>query len=404
MRSLSNQIKERRDKNEGGMFMDFKLTEDQQMLQKMAKNLASEKFKPKAFTWDKTDEYPWENLKTLATHGLIGITLPQEDGGGGGAVFDAVLVIEQIAMVCPHTADLVQLGNFGAIRALSQYGSKELKMRVLPILLKGETTISTAMSEPDAGSAATDLRAKGRIEGDTVVIDGSKIFNTNPQARFFLVWLRFGNDVKSSGAVIVERETPGFLFGKMEKFMSGQSHCMLYFDQCRVPLQNVVLREDGFRKLLTAFNVERAGNATRSLALAQLAFDLAVEHAKVREQFGRPISEFQGIQWKFAEMKMKLDAARLLIYRAVVNAGDGRLSAVETAVAKAFTNEAAFWVANEALQIMGGYGYSTEFPFEYILRRVRGWMIGGGTTEMMKNRIAEGIFDRHFSQRPPKRS
>jgi len=384
--------------------MDFKLTEDQVMLQKMARNLAIEKFKPKAFTWDKTDEFSWENLKTLAEHGLIGITVPPEDGGGGGAVFDAVLAMEQVAMVCPHTADIVQLGNFGAIRVLSQYGPKELKVRILPILLKGETTISTAMSEPDAGSAATDLRTKGRIEGDTVVIDGSKIFNTNPHARFFLVWLRFGSDVKSSGAVVVERGTPGFSFGKMEKFMSSQSHCMLYFDQCRVSLRNVVLQEDGFRKLLTMFNVERAGNATRSLALAQMAFDRAVEFAKERIQFGRPICEFQGIQWKFAEMKMKLDAARLLIYRAVVNADEGKLSPVETAVAKAFTNEAAFWVANEALQIMGGYGYSTEFPMEYILRRVRGWMIGGGTVEMMKNRIAEGIFDRHFSQRPPKRS
>ena len=383
--------------------MDFKLTEDQQMLQKMARNLAIEKFKPKAFTWDKTDEFPWENLKSLAEHGLIGITVSQEDGGGGGTVFDSVLVIEQIAMVCPHTADLVQLGNFGAIRALSQYGSKELKGKTLPVLLKGESTISTAMSEPDAGSAATDLRTKGRIEGDTAVIDGSKIFNTNPHARYFLVWLRFGSDVKSSGAVVVERETPGFTFGKMEKFMSGQSHCMLYFDNCRVPRENVVLHEDGFRKLLTMFNVERAGNATRSLALAQMAFDRAVEYAKERIQFGRPICEFQGIQWKFAEMKMKLDAARLLIYRAVVNADEGKLSPVETAVAKAFTNEAAFWVANEALQIMGGYGYSTEFPMEYILRRVKGWMIGGGTVEMMKNRIAEGIFDRHFSQRPPKR-
>ncbi len=381
--------------------MDFKLTEDQQMLQKMARNLSNEKFEPKAFTWEKSGEFPWENLKTLAQQGLIGITIPREDGGGGGTVFDAVLVIEQVAMVCPHTADLVQLGNFGAIRAVSQYGSKELKAKILPALLKGECTISTAMSEPDAGSAATDLRTKGEMEKDMVVINGSKIFNTNPHARYFLVWLRFGNDVKSSGAVVVERGTPGFSFGKMEKFMSGQSHCMLYFDNCTVARENVVLQGDGFRKLLFMFNVERAGNATRSLALAQLAFDRAVEYSKERSQFGRPICEFQGIQWKFAEMKMKLDASRLLIYRAVVNADEGRLSPVETAVAKAFTNESAFWVANEALQIMGGYGYSTEFPIEYILRRVRGWMIGGGTTEMMKNRIAEGIFDTHFSQRPP---
>jgi alkylation response protein AidB-like acyl-CoA dehydrogenase len=202
--------------------------------------------------------------------------------------------------------------------------------------------------------------------------------------------------------VVVERETPGFSAGKMEKYMSGHQHCMHYFDNCRVPRENVVLEEDGFRKLFSLFNVERAGNAARSLALAQMAFDIAVEHAKTRIQFGRPICEFQGIQWKFADMKMKLDAARLLIYRAVVNADEGNLSPTECALAKAFTNDVAFWVAHEALQILGGYGYSTEFPMEYILRRVRGWMIGGGTVEIMKNRIAEGIFDRHFTQRPPK--
>ena len=382
--------------------MDFKLTKEQQMLQTMARNLALEKFKPKAFTWEKTGEYPWENLKTLAEHGLIGITIPAEDGGGGGTIFDAVLVIEQVAMVCPHTADIVQVGNFGSMRVLSKYGSKELKAKVLPVLLKGETIISTAMSEPDAGSAATDLRTKGRIDGDVVFIDGSKIFNSSPHARYFLVWLRFGKDVQSSGAVVVERETPGFSAGKMEKYMSGHQHCMHYFDNCRVPRENVVLEEDGFRKLFSLFNVERAGNATRSLALAQMAFDIAVEHAKTRIQFGRPISEFQGIQWKFADMKMKLDAARLLIYRAVVNADEGTLSPMECALAKAFTNDAAFWVAHEALQVLGGYGYSTEFHIEYILRRIRGWMIGGGTVEIMKNRIAEGIFDRHFTQRPPK--
>ena len=382
--------------------MNFKLTEEQRILQTAAKKLAIQKFKPSSFTWEKTGDYPWENLKTLAEQGFIGITIPKDDGGVGGTIFDAVLVMEQVGMVCPHSADIVQVGNFGSIRVVSQYGSKELKTRVLPVLLNGENILSTAMSEPDVGSAATDLRTKGRMDGDTVIINGSKIFNSSPQARYFLVWLRFGEDVKSSGAVLVERGAAGFSFGKMERFMAGQQHCMLHFDNCRVPRENVILEEDGFRKLFSMFNVERAGNATRSLALAQLAFDIAVEHAKTRVQFGRPLCEFQGIQWKFADMKEKLDAARLLIYRAVVNADEGNLSPTECAVAKAFANEAAFWVAHEALQVMGGYGYSTEFTIEYIFRRVRGWMIGGGTVEIMKNRIAEGIFGRHFSQRPNK--
>ncbi|UOF91162.1 acyl-CoA dehydrogenase [Fodinisporobacter ferrooxydans] len=383
--------------------MDFQLTNEQKELQKFARDLAKAKFAEKAFTWDEKGEPPFEHAKILAHHGLLGITVPEEDGGAGGTLFDALLVMEAVAQICPHTADMIQVGNFGGIRQLAAYGSPALKKRILPTILGGEKMISAAMSEPDAGSASTDLRTTARIDGDKVVINGSKIFNTNgPFNSYYVVWVRFGNDVRSSGAILVERGAPGFTVGKLERHMSGEAHCALYFDNCEVPVENILVREDGFRKLFPVFNIERLGNAIRSLSLAQAAFDMAVEHAKVRRQFDRPLCEFQGLQWKFAEMKIKLEAARLMIYRAAANAEKQPPTAMDTAMAKAFANQSAFEVVNEALQIFGGYGYSTEYPIEYLFRRIRGWMIAGGTIEILKNKIAEGIFERSFSQRPPK--
>ncbi len=383
--------------------MDFELTEEQKMLQKMSRDLAEKHFKEKAFTWHKRGEYPWENAKILAQHNLMGLRIPEEDGGSGGSLMDAVVAMEQITSVCPNSGDIFHAGNFGAIQHIVFLGSKELKKKVLVKLLSGENVISTAMSEANAGSAVTDLETKARFEGDEVVINGGKLFTTNANfAQIFCVWVRFGKGVKSSGAVIVPDSAPGFSRGKTEYHMSGESHCALYFDECRVPKENVLVSEDGFRKLLPVFNIERLGNSTRALSCAQLAFDLSVQYAKDRIQFGRPLCEFQGLQWKFADMKVRLDAARLLLYRAVVHAEKGVPSELETSIAKLCCNDTAEYVTREAIQIHGGYGSSSEFPLGYLYSRCRGWMIGGGTVEMMRNRIAERIFDRRFDQRPPR--
>ncbi|WP_040978920.1 acyl-CoA dehydrogenase family protein [Oceanobacillus jeddahense] len=380
--------------------MDFNLTEEQKEIQKWAKNLAKEKFSDKAYTWVRKNEIPWENARILAEQGLMGMTIAEEDGGQGMSLIEAIIVMEEIAKVCPSTADMFQVGNFGAIRQLAAYGSKELKERTLPGILNGEKLISVAMSEPNAGSATTDLQTKAKIVGDKVIINGSKVFNTHgPHNSYYVVWVRFGESVKTSGAILVERDSPGFTLGKTETHMSGEEHSALFFEDCEVPVENILVPEDGFRKLFTMFNIERMGNTARSLALAQAAFDMAVEHAKEREQFGRSIAEFQGIQWKVADMKMKLDAGRLLLYRAATNADKGAPSPLEASMAKAYINTSAFEVAHEAVQIFGGYGYSTDYPLEYIFRRVRGWMIAGGTPEMLKNKIAEDVFGMRFSQR-----
>jgi alkylation response protein AidB-like acyl-CoA dehydrogenase len=380
--------------------MNFQLTEEQSEIQKWAKGLAEEKFSEKAYTWVKNGEIPWENAKILSEHGLMGLTLSEEDGGQGGTLLDALIVMEELAKVCPSTADMFQVGNFGAIRQVAAYGSKALKEKVLPPILAGEKLISVAMSEPNAGSATTDLKTTAEIKGDKVIINGSKVFNTHgPYNSYYVVWVRFGKGVETSGAVLVERDAPGFTLGKTEYHMSGEEHCALHFEDCEIPVDNILVPENGFRKLFTMFNIERLGNATRALSLAQSAFDMAVQHAKEREQFGRPIAEFQGIQWKVAEMKMKLDAARLLLYRAATNAQTGAPKPIETSIAKAYANTAAFEVSHEALQIFGGYGYSTEYPLEYIFKRVRGWMIAGGTIEILKNSIASEVFETRFSQR-----
>lgn len=381
--------------------MNFNLTDEQLELQQWSRKLAQDFFSEKAYTWVEKQKVPWENAKILADHGLMGMTIKQADGGQGTSLMEALIVMEEIAKVCPNTADMFQVGNFGAIKQVAAYGSDELKKRVLPPILKGEKLISVAMSESNAGSATTDLRTRAEVKGDKVIINGSKLWNTHgPHNSFYVVWVKFGEGVKTAGAILVDRDAPGLALGKTEYHMSGEEHCALFFDNCEVPVENILVPENGFRKLFTMFNVERLGNATRALSLAQSAFDKAVHHAKEREQFGRPICEFQGIQWKVADMKMKLEAARLLLYRAAVNAENGAPKPIETSIAKAYVNTAAFEVAHEAMQIFGGYGFSTEYPLEYIFKRIRGWMIAGGTVEMLKNNIAAEVFERRFSQRP----
>ncbi|RDE09568.1 acyl-CoA dehydrogenase family protein [Pelagibacterium lacus] len=346
-------------------------------------------------------EFPWKVAQKLADMGLLGITMKEEDGGIGGTLMDAVIAIQEIASVCPKSADIVQAGNFGPIRTFAEYASADQKERYLADLLGGRKLIALGMSEPDAGSAATELQTRAEPDGDDFLITGSKVFSTHsPEAELFLVYVRFGPGTNGIGSVLVERGTPGFTVGARSSFMSGEEWCPLYFDKCRIPASNVLLGPGGFKKQMSGFNVERLGNASRALALGRYAFEAAKDYVSNRKQFGRPLCEFQGLQWKFADMALKLESAQLLLYRAAANADHALPSPYETAIAKLACNTAGFEVANEALQAMGGYGYSTESLVEYCVKRTRGWMIAGGSIEMLKNRIAEHVFDRRFSQRP----
>ena len=382
--------------------MDFALSEEHQAFADSVSRFAQDKLAAGALERAHSSEYPWETARLLADQGLLGIAFPEEDGGHGGTLMHAVLAIQQVALVCPKSADIVQAGNFGPIRTFVEYATPEQKARYLPDLLAGRKLIALGMTEPDAGSAVTELKTSARKDGDDYLLNGSKVFSTHsPDAAVFLVYVRFGPGLDGIGSVLIERGTPGFTVGKPASFMNGEQWSQLYFEEARIPAKNVLLGPGGFKKQISGFNVERLGNASRSLALGRHAFNIAREHALVRKQFGRSLCEFQGLQWKFADMWMRLEQAQLLLYRAALEGEKGLPSAQSTAMAKLACNEAGWFVANEALQVMGGMGFSQEAIVEYCVRRIRGWMIAGGSIEILKNRIAEGVFGRTFSQRAP---
>ncbi|SDN56344.1 acyl-CoA dehydrogenase family protein [Geodermatophilus sp. DSM 45219] len=380
--------------------MDFRLDEDQRAFAAAVRDFARSELKGSAVELAHQPGYPWDVARLLGKNHLLGLTLTEEDGGQGASLMDAVIAIQEVAYASPKAADIVQAGSFGAIRTLAEYATPEQKERFLPGLLSGEKLISLGMSESEAGSAVTELRTTAVRDGDEYVVNGTKIYGTHsPEATLYLVYVRFGPGTSNIGSVLVERGTPGFTVGAEHEYMSGERWSELVFEDCRIPAENVLLGPGGFKKQISGFNVERIGNSARALALGRYAYEEARAHALVREQFGKPLCEFQGLQWKFADMAVKLDAAQLLLYRAATDADDGLPSAYDTSVAKLACNTAGFECANEALQVMGGLGYSTDSLVEYCLRRTRGWMIAGGSLEMLRNRIAESVFDRRFDQR-----
>ena len=385
--------------------MNFDFTEEQKLFADSVRKFALAHLEKDALKRAHNSGFPFDVAKLMGAQGLMGITIPEEDGGVGGTLMDAVIAIEQIALVCPRSADVVQFGNFGPIRTFAEYGTEAQKKKWLPALLSGGAVMSLGMTEPDAGSAATELVTSARPDGTHYVINGTKVFSTfSPDAAIFLIYVRYGPGLGGIGSVIVERDTPGFTIGAPSMFMSGEQWCELHFENCRVPAENVLLGPGGFKKQISSFNIERIGNAARSLAFGRYAYNTARDYIGTREQFGRPLCEFQGLQWKFAEMAIKLEAAQLLLYRAAANADRGQPTAYETAVAKAACNQSGFEVAHEAVQAMGAMGYSRETLVEYCMRRCRGWMIAGGSIEILKNRIAEHVFDRRFDQRPPRKA
>jgi len=380
--------------------MNFELTSEQQAFADAVGKFALNELAPGALERAHSPHYPWDIASKLSEQGLLGIALSEKDGGQGGTLMDAVIAIQEVAMHCPKSADVVQAGNFGAIRTFAEYASDQQKEKYLPDLLAGKKILGLGMSEPGAGSAVTELQTSAKKVDGGYLINGSKVFSTHsPEAGVFLIYLRFGPGLDGIGSVLVERGADGLTIGQPNSFMSGEEWSQLYFEDCFISDDSVLLGPGGFKKQISGFNIERIGNSSRALALGRYAFNKAKEYASVRKQFGKDICEFQGIQWKFAEMAVKLDAAQLLLYRAAVNAEGGLPSAYETTVAKLMCNNAGFEVANEALQVMGATGYSQETLVEYCVRRTRGWMIAGGSIEILKNRIAEEVFERRFNQR-----
>lgn len=383
--------------------MDFNFTPEQQQFRDSVRRFANDKLAPMALQRAHSPHFPFDASKLAAEAGLLGITIPEEDGGQGGTLMDAIIAIEEVALADPRGADAIQQGNFGAIRTFAEYASPALKERYMPGMLRGEVAIGLGMTEAGAGSAVTDLSTRAVPDGDGFRLTGGKVFTSHSaEANVFLIYCRFGPGIGGIGSVIVERGAEGFSFGKPSNYMNTEQWCALYFDNVRIEKEDVLLGPGGFKKQIAGFNAERLGNAARARALGEFSFNAARDHAKDRTQFGRPLCEFQGLQWKFADMAVALESARLLLYRAAVKADTGLPSAQDTALAKLMCNRAGFDCANEAVQIMGGTGYCDEHLVEYCFRKTRGWQIAGGSLEMMRNRIAEEVFGRSFSQRPPR--
>ncbi len=380
--------------------MNFEFTPEQKLFADQVRRFALSELAAGALKRAHDPRFPFDVARRMSQQGLMGITLSAEDGGQGGTLMDAIIAIGEVAAHCPRSADVVQFGNFGPLRTFAEYGTPAQKARWLPDLLSGRMVMSLGMTEPDAGSAVTDLKTNARQDGSAFIVNGTKVFSTfSPDASLFLIYVRYGPGLGGIGSLIIERGTAGFSIGPPSSFMSGEEWCELHFENCRVPAENVLLGPGGFKKQMGSFNVERLGNAARALALGRCAFEAARTHAATREQFGRPLCEFQGLQWKFADMAIKLESAQLLLYRAAANADRGLPSAYETALAKAACNQAGFAAANESIQVMGAFGYSRDSLVEYCMRRTRGWMIAGGSLEILKNRIAEHVLDRRFDQR-----
>ena len=385
--------------------MDFNLNEEQNMLIETIRSMGKkENFAELARHVDETGEFPFHLLDLFAEIGLLGMTLPSEYGGGDQPSINAILCIEELAKFSPMIASPVFESNVGPARVIGFFGTEEQKKRILPGVCSGENSVSVCMTEPEAGSDLTALDTKAVEDGDCYILNGSKSFVTGGgHASHYMVYTRF-DDIKGYrgiGALIVEKGMPGFTFGKQERYMGlrGMPSCDLFFDDVRVPKDNLVLPAGGFANLMLTFDIERCGNAAMCLGVAGGALEQAISYAQERKTFGKEICNRQAIQFMIVDMATKLDAAKLLVYRAINSAGRGMPSIYEASMAKAFANEMVVEVTNLAMQVFGGYGYSTELPLERMYRDAKAWGVAGGTIEMLKIGIAGMIFKQRFSQR-----
>jgi alkylation response protein AidB-like acyl-CoA dehydrogenase len=377
--------------------VDFQLTEDQQALQALVREVSQKELKPLARRWDETHDFPWESIRKLAEVGVMGLTIPEEYGGLGGSWMEATLAIEEISRACYQTAMAV-LGEFGVqSQAIVHYGTEEQKRRYLPGVADGSAILAICMTEPEAGSDAGNVQTRADQDGDGYRIRGQKVLISRADvADVFLTYVRFGGiqGSRGVGAVLIEKGTPGLEVDAGDETLGGERLFSVFFDGCRIPAENVLVKEDGFKKMMSAFNGQRCLHAAITLGQAQGAFDEALAYAKERRQFGRPIAQFQGIQWMLADMAIELDAARLLIYRAASNAGRGLPNPMEAAMAKTFSNEMAIRVTNQAMQLFGGHGYLKSMPVERYLRGARFGALGGGTPQIQRYIIARHLVGR----------
>jgi butyryl-CoA dehydrogenase len=385
--------------------VNFQLTEEQRALQEAARSYARSRLPDVARECEETGHPPGHELvREYASMGFLGINVPERYGGLGLGNVEALLVLEEFGKVSSAVAFPVFESCVGPVRAIERFASESLRQRVVPAVCRGEIQVAVSMSEPQAGSALTDLTTRAETRGDRIVLNGTKRWcSGGGHADGYVVYCRMSEDegAKGIGAVYVEKDTKGVSFGRPETLMGfrGVPSSDIYFDNATVPADNVVVPAGGFRRLMEAFDLERCGNATMGLAQASGALEDVLAYVQEREQFGKPLVEFQAVQIRLAEMKMRVEAARLLIHRAAANAQDGLPSILDSSLAKCFANEIAREVCGHAVQLMGGYGYSREYPMERRLRDAWGWGIAGGAIDIQKVNIAGALVGRRFDQR-----
>jgi alkylation response protein AidB-like acyl-CoA dehydrogenase len=388
--------------------MSFELTPAQRALQAKARELARGPVAARAAEIDRSEQYPWDTIDRLKAAGFMGMTIPAAYGGRGASYLDAVLVIAEMAKTCGVTARIVVEANMGAIGAIMKYGSAAQKTLAAKLVLDGDKP-AICITEPGAGSAASELITRADRRGNGFVVNGRKHWITGGGvSRLHLIFARVfdeaGQEEGIGGFIAVRDETPGLKIGRREPAMGlrGIPETEIIFENMNLTADALVLPPRGLRKgfadLMTAYNGQRIGAATVALGLAEGAYELALAYTQEREQFGRPICEFQGVQWMLVDMATSIEAAKLLIYRAAAGAGDGFPDATAAAQAKIFTSEMAIKVTNDALQLFGAAGYSRNRPLERMVRDARMFTIGGGTAQILRTVVASRLLGRKLPQ------
>jgi butyryl-CoA dehydrogenase len=377
--------------------MDFGLTEDQQIFQRMVRDFATNELQPAAAQVDEEEKFPAENMRKMAELGLMGVSIAEEYGGSGGDSMHLVIATEEIARACASTSTIFLASLSLACYPIYLFGTEEQKRRFVVPVAKGQKLACFALTEPGAGSDAAAIQTTATLRGDHYVLDGTKIFITNgAEADIAVVFATADKALRHKGiqALIVEKGTPGFSVGKKERKLGvrGSSTAELVFEGCKVPVANRLGEEGaGFKVAMGAIDASRINVAAQAVGIARAGLEASLAYAQDRQQFGRPISDFQAVQWMLADMATQVDAARLLAYRAAFLKNQGLPYLKEAAMAKLFAAETAMSVTTRAVQIHGGYGYIKDYPVERYFRDAKITEIYEGTSEMQRMTIAKQL-------------
>lgn len=377
--------------------MPFMLTEEQKMVRETVRKLAQTEIAPRAAGYDRRHEYPWENLEKMAGLGLMGMPIPEEYGGAGYDFLSYILTIEEISKACASTGVILAVHTSVASLPILYFGTGEQKRKYLPKLASGEWIGAFALTEPNAGSDASNISTTARLDGGHYIVNGSKIFITSGgQAGLYITFVTLDRSKGRNGitCLIIEKDTPGFSIGKIEEKMGlcASQTAELVFENARVPVENLLGREgEGFKVAMALLDGGRIGIGAQGLGIAQAALDAAVDYSKQRVQFGGAIASFEGIRFMLADMATQVDAARLLVYRAARMKDLCLPYGSEASMAKMFATDTAMKVTSDAVQIFGGYGYCKDYPVERYMRDAKITQIYEGTNQIQRLVIAKNL-------------